>query len=358
MSLALELAYREKGITHPNPTVGAVIVKDGKIIGKGAHKGAGNPHAEIEAINDALKKGYSLENSTMYVTLEPCCHYGRTPPCTSALINYRFKKVVIATEDPNPQVAGKGVKILQEHGIQVKTGVLQEYAKKLNEDFFTYITKKRPFIHLKVAQTLDGKIASFTGSSKWITNQKSRAYAHQLRKEAGAVMVGINTVLKDNPHLTVRYIDTPKQPKRIILDKDLKTPLDANVLSKESQTIIITSEKADNKKIKKLTDMGIVVEKLPVINNRFEIKEILDLLYRLEIVQVLVEGGSKTITEFVRSQIVDRFSIFIAPKILGDEGLSSVGNLKIENIKDAHSFFIEDLKRFDDDIYLSLRPTF
>lgn len=356
MSLALELAYKQKGITHPNPTVGAVIVKNGKILGKGYHKGAGNPHAEIEAINDALKKGYSLEGATIYITLEPCCHYGRTPPCTDAIINHKFKKVVIATKDPNPQVSGKGIKILKEKGIQVKTGVLEEYAKKLNEDFFTFITKKRPFIHLKLAQTIDGKIASFTGSSKWITNEKSREYAHLLRKEAGAVLVGINTVLTDNPLLTVRNIKTQKQPKRIILDKSLKIPENSRILNKEADTIIITSNNADKEKIKKLTDKGITIEKLPLINGKFDIKDLLSLLYKLEIVQVLVEGGSQTITEFIKTKKVDRFSIFIAPKILGKEGISSIGNLNIENIKDAYNFHLEDLRRFDDDIYLSLKP--
>ncbi|NPA52659.1 MAG: bifunctional diaminohydroxyphosphoribosylaminopyrimidine deaminase/5-amino-6-(5-phosphoribosylamino)uracil reductase RibD [Aquificae bacterium] len=357
MNLALELAKREKGITHPNPTVAAVLVKNGKIIGKGVHKGAGKPHAEIEAINDAQKKGASPKGATMYVTLEPCCHYGRTPPCTNAIIEHNIKRVVIGTKDPNPTVAGKGIKLLQEKGITVKTGVLEEYAKQLNEDFFTYITQKRPFVHLKIAQTLDGKIASYTGSSKWITNEKSRKYAHKLRKEAGAVLVGINTVLKDNSKLTVRHVETDKQPKKIIIDKELKIPLQADLLSTEGESIIITSEYADKEKIKKLKDKGIKIEKLPVKEGLFEIEDLLNLLFELEIVQILVEGGAKTITKFLKSGFVDRFSIFIAPKILGEEGLSSIGKLDIEDIKDSYKFYVEKLKRFDDDIYLSLKPS-
>ena len=355
MAHAIKLANKYKGLTHPNPTVGAVIVKNNRIIGEGFHKGAGFPHAEIEAIQDAIKKGESLEDSTIYITLEPCCHYGRTPPCTDAIIKYGFKKVVIGTLDPNPHVSGKGVNILKDKGIEVVVGVLEKEAKKLNEDFFTFITEKRPYVHIKVAQTLDGKIATYTGSSKWITGEKSRTFAHRLRKEAGAVLVGINTVLIDNPKLTVRHIKTDKQPLRIVLDKNLKIPLNANALSKEAKTLIITSELVDKEKVKRLLYLGIEVEMLPVEKGRFSIKNLLELLYSKGVVQILVEGGASTITEFLKSGYLDRLSVFISPKIVGSEGLDVIKELEISSIQESYSFSVEEIKRFEDDIYISLK---
>ncbi len=356
MSRALELAKKFKGLTHPNPTVGAIIVKNGKIIGEGAHRQAGKPHAEIEAINDALKRGYSLEGSTIYVTLEPCCHFGKTPPCTNALIRYRFKRVVVATLDPNPVVSGRGLDILRRKGIETKVGVLEEEARRLNEDFFLFIREKRPFVHLKFAQTIDGKIATFSGDSKWISSKSSRKYAHKLRKEAGSVLVGVGTAVNDNPELTVRYVETERQPIRILIDKDIKTPLNSKIFNNRAKTVLITSENIDSEKIEKLKNIGIDILKLPLKNGRFDIEDILSTLYDMEVVHVLVEGGSKTATEFLKSGYVDKISVFIAPKIIGSEGLSSISELRIDKIKDGFRFDIEDVKRFEDDIYLSYRP--
>ncbi len=355
MKEALKLAEIRKGLTHPNPTVGAVIIKDGKIIGKGFHEKAGKPHAEREAIKDALSKGYDITGSIMYVTLEPCCHYGRTPPCTEAIIDNRISKVVIATLDPNPQVAGKGVEILRNHGIKVITGVLEEEARKLNEDFFVFITEKRPFIHLKIAQSIDGKIATKTGSSKWITGEDARKYVHKLRKEATAVMVGTGTVLSDNPQLTVRHIETEKQPKRVIIDRDLKIPINYKVFDKNADTVIFTSKNADKEKIKQLEKKeNIKVIQIPLKEGRFDLMDILEELYRLEIVHLFVEGGKDLITQFISEKLFDKISLFIAPKIIGEDGLSAFGKLGVENIKDTLELTIKNIKRFKEDIMLEL----
>ncbi len=355
MKEAIELAKKRKGLTHPNPTVGAVIVKDRKIIGKGFHEKAGKPHAEREAIKDALEKGENIEGATMYVTLEPCCHYGRTPPCTEAIIDNRIKRVVVATLDPNPQVAGKGIEILKEKGIEVKTGVLEDEAKELNEDFFVYITEKRPFVHLKIAQSIDGKIATYTGSSKWITGEKARKYAHKLRKEATAIMVGVGTALADNPSLTVRHVETEKQPKRVLVDKDLKTPFDFNIFDKSAETIVITSDRVDKEKIKELEKReNIKVIILPLKKERFSIKDILDALYKEEIVHLLVEGGKNLITQFIKEGIYDKISLFIAPKIIGEEGISSIGKLGIKDIKDAVKLKRKKTLELGEDILIDL----
>ncbi len=352
MKIALNLAKERKGFTHPNPTVGAVIVKDNQIIGKGYHYKAGYLHAEREAIKDAKEKGYDLKDSTIFVTLEPCCHYGKTPPCTNAIIEEGISKVVIGCLDENPLVRGKGVEILKSHGIEVITGVLEKECKKINEDFFIYISKKRPFIHIKVAQTLDGKIATKIGDSKWITNEKSRQFAHILRNEATAILVGTNTVLKDNPVLTVRNISTEKQPTRVVIDRDLKIPINYNVFNSDAKTIVITSENVGQQRLNIFEEKeNIEIVKLSTVKNRFKVEDILKVLYEKNIVHLLVEGGKDTISEFLKMKIVDKISLFIAPKIIGEDGLSSIGSLDIENVKDSLKLKIEDFKIFDGDFY-------
>ncbi len=355
MREAIELAKRRKGLTHPNPTVGAVIVKKGQIIGRGFHKKAGFPHAEREAIKDAIKRGYDITGSTMYVTLEPCCHYGRTPPCTEAIIDSRIERVVIATLDPNPQVAGKGVKTLKEKGIKVDVGVLEREAKELNEDFFVYITEKRPYITVKVAQTLDGKIATSTGSSKWITGKISRIYAHKLRNEATAILVGVGTAISDNPSLTVRHIETEKQPVRVLLDKNLKTPEDFKIFDTSSKTIVFISKDAPEDKRKSLEKKeNIEIIELPLHDGKFSLKDILSSLYERDIVHLLVEGGKETVTGFIKENLFDRISLFIAPKIVGEDGISSFGNLGIEDINRSITLKRRKIEILGEDIYLEL----
>ncbi len=355
MKRAINLAYQYKGYTHPNPAVGAVLVKNGRIIGEGAHKKAGDLHAERIAIQNAKE---DIEGSTLFVTLEPCCHYGRTPPCTEAIIDGRIKKVVVATLDPNPLVAGKGIEILKKQGIEVEVGILEEKAKELNEDFFVYIQKNRPFIHLKFAQTIDGKIATKTGSSKWITEEEARKYAHILRREAGAVMVGVGTVLKDNPSLTVRHIESIKQPKRILVDKFLETPIDFNIFNEEAETILITSEKANKEKLKKLESKDNVKIFILPLNEKekFEINDILNLLKDEGIIHILVEGGKSLITSFIKEGIFDKLSVFIAPKIIGEDGISSIGELGIEAISQAINLETKHIKQLRNDVFLQLYP--
>lgn len=353
MKLAIELAKKRKGYTHPNPTVGAIIVKDGKVIGQGFHEKAGLPHAEREAIKDAKSRGFDIKDSTMYVTLEPCCHYGKTPPCTEAIIEEGIKRVVVATVDPNPLVAGKGIKTLREKGVEVEVGVLENQAKELNEDFFVYITKKRPFVHIKIAQTLDGKIATKTGSSKWITSEKSRKYTHKLRVQSTAIMVGKNTVLKDNPFLTVRGIKTERQPYRIILDKNLQIPLEYNVFNPDTKVFVLASQQVNSSKFSGLNHITLI--KLPLYEGRFSLKEILDALYKEGIVHLFIEGGRDLYSQFIRENLWDMMSLFIAPKMIGEDGISVVGSLGVEEISQAKEFKIEKIRRFDKDIYLKIK---
>lgn len=352
MKLAIQLAKKRKGLTHPNPTVGAVIVKDGKVIGQGFHLRAGLPHAEREAIKDAKSKGFDLKGSTMYVTLEPCCHYGKTPPCTEAIIEEGIKKVVVATLDSNPLVAGKGVEILKQHGVEVEVGILEDQAKQLNEDFFIYITKKRPFIHLKIAQTLDGKIATRTGSSKWITSEKSRKFVHRLRAQATAVMVGKNTVLEDNPFLTVRNLKVERQPYRVIVDKNLEIPISYNIFNPDTKVFIIASNNADSSKFDGLEHIKVI--KLPLYNGEFNLEDILSVLHREGIVHLFVEGGKGLFTRFIKQNLWDRISLFIAPKMIGEDGISAIGQLGVEDISQALEFSIQKIRRFDRDIYLEI----
>ena len=356
MKRALKIAREYKGYTHPNPAVGAVLVKNGKIIGEGAHKKAGDLHAERIAILNAKE---DVEGSTLYVTLEPCCHYGKTPPCTDAIIDGKIKKVVVATLDPNPLVAGKGVEILRKQGIEVEVGLLEEEAKELNEDFFVYIQKNRPFVHIKFAETIDGKIATKTGSSKWITGEEARKFTHILRKEAGAVLVGVGTVLKDNPELTVRHIDALKQPKRILIDRFLETPVDFNIFNNKAETILITSEEAEKSKLTQLEKReNIKIYILPLENGKFKIEDTLDLLKGEQIIHILVEGGKGLITSFIKEKMFDKISAFIAPKIIGEDGISVVGELGVENINEAIQLKTKKIQQLGNDILIQMYPEF
>ncbi|SHK18185.1 diaminohydroxyphosphoribosylaminopyrimidine deaminase [Thermocrinis minervae] len=347
MSLALDLAREYKGLTHPNPTVGCVIVKDGVVVGKGAHEKAGLPHAEVIALKEA---GHRARGATLYVTLEPCSHWGRTPPCVDAIIQAGIKRVVIATLDPNPLVCGQGVSKLRQAGIQVDVGVLEEEARELNEDFFLYITEKRPYVTLKLAQSIDGKIATKTGDSKWISGQKSREFAHRLRHEATAVLVGIGTVLKDDPLLTVRHIPAKKQPLRIVLDPDLEIPMGSKlVVEKSAKTLVVTS--SDNtEKIKLLEDMGVEVLRFPSEGGRFNLRDLLKEFHRREIMHILVEGGSQTATEFIKAGLVDRLCVFIGPMVIGSG--KTLGDIGVEFVKDTPRFTLRRCQVIDQDVYL------
>lgn len=317
MSLALDMAERAQGQTGINPVVGCVVVKDGAVIGLGTHLKRGTGHAEVHALNMAAGQA---AGSTAYVTLEPCSHYGKTPPCSERLIAEGVAKVVIACEDPNPQVAGRGVAMLREVGIEVEVGLLRERALRLNEKFIKYILTKRPFVTLKTASTLDGKIATRTGDSKWISNESAREIVHTLRHRHQGIMVGVGTVIADNPSLTTRTEVPGINPVRIIIDSGLRTPLDSAVVTDgQAPTIIIAAETADAAKEEELTAAGVQVLRCGA-GPRVDLAAAMDRLGELEIGSILLEGGGTLNGAMLEQGLVDRVVLFFAPKIVGGAG--------------------------------------
>lgn len=351
MRLAMQLAGNAIGRTSPNPLVGAVIVKDNRVVGCGWHRKAGTPHAEVHALNQA---GELAQGADVYVTLEPCAHYGKTPPCAKALVEAKVKNVYGGLLDVNPKVAGKGFKILEDAGIHVEYGFLQDELRKQNEVFFKWIEHKKPFIVLKAAMTLDGKIATATGQSKWITNETSRAYGYKLRDIYDGIMVGINTVIEDNPMLTVR-VDGGKNPIRIVVDSSLKIDINANVVQdKSAKTIIATTDKANKDKILKLQAQDvdvIVVDKDE--NDKVDIEKLLDILGQQNICSILVEGGATLSGSFVAKKLVDKVYFFIAPKIVGGkEAKTPVAGTGILNLQEALALKDIQVEKLDEDILI------
>lgn len=340
MSLALRLAKKAEGMTSPNPLVGAVVVKRGRIIGKGFHKKAGLPHAEIEAFLHAEKQNYNLKGSTLYVTLEPCCHSGkRTPPCVNAIIEKGISRVVVGTLDLNPKVKGKGVKILREKGLEVKVGVLEEKCREINEGFFKHVNTGFPFVILKLAATLDGKIATFTGDSKWIGTETQRKYAHKLREKVDAVVVGVETVIRDNPQLNVRLSSkSVHHPTPVVLDSRLRIPLESQLLKTHKSPIIATLPMSDPKKIEELEKKGarVLITDMDE-NGHVDLSKLLTKLGEMEITTVLVEGGSEVAASFLKKNLLDKIIFFYAPKIVGADGTSMIGKLGILKISEAFS---------------------
>ncbi|MEE6450060.1 bifunctional diaminohydroxyphosphoribosylaminopyrimidine deaminase/5-amino-6-(5-phosphoribosylamino)uracil reductase RibD [Gottfriedia acidiceleris] len=339
MNLAIQNAMATKGQTDPNPLVGSVIVNDNRIVGIGAHLKAGEPHAEINALRMA---GDKAEGGTIYVTLEPCSHHGRTGPCAEAIVHAGLKKVVIATLDPNPLVAGRGVKILQDAGIEVIIGVCEEQSIKMNEVFNKYIVKNIPFVVMKSASTLDGKIATHSSDSKWITSAEARNDVHQLRNEIGAILVGVNTVLKDNPELTTR-IPNGRNPVRVILDSTLKIPLESKVVTDgQAETWIFTSQNHSEQKRSELENLGVKVF-VTSNSNRVDLNEMLKILGEHSISSLLVEGGGEVNASFINQNLVDKVIVYLAPKLIGGKnaptflegtGLDKMGQaIELENIE-------------------------
>lgn len=342
MKKALDLAKKGEGRVSPNPMVGAVIVKGGKIIGEGYHQWYGGPHAEVNAFLNATE---NVEGATIYVTLEPCCHFGKTPPCVNAIIENKISRVVVGALDPNPLVAGKGIDILKNKGIEVITGVLEEDCKKINEVFMKYILTKKPFIIMKAAMTLDGKIASYSGNSKWITGDAARGEVHKLRNSVSGIMVGIGTVLSDNPELTCRMDSgIGKDPIRIIVDSNLRIPLAAKVIDAKSDalTIVATTENANKEKIDILRNKGVEVLIIKERNGRVDLQSLMEKLGELKIDSILLEGGSTLNFSALEEKIVDKVQFYIAPKIIGGEASKTpVGGGGISLLTDA--FKIKDL---------------
>ena len=350
MKTALALAERGRGYASPNPMVGAVIVKDGQVVGKGWHEHAGGPHAEVNAIAAA---GPAARGATLYVTLEPCNHHGRTPPCTEAVIAAGISRVVIAMADPNPNVAGGGADFLAEKGLRVETGLCEAAAKRLNEFFITHTLTRRPFVTLKCAATLDGYIATKSGDSKWVTGPTARRQVHRMRHAMDAILVGVGTVKADDPSLTARLDEMEgRNPVRIILDSRLSIPEDAKVLRQHppSDTVIATGEAVDGQKAARIQATGARVLKLPLCNERVDLSALLDHLGQTGITSLLVEGGGRVSGSFLSEGRVDKICFFYAPKILAGEGIPMCSGPGPERMASAVALADMKVTHFGDDI--------
>ena len=353
MKMALELAARARGRTSPNPMVGAVVVKDGAVIGKGYHQRAGTPHAEIHALRDA---GEDAAGATLFVTLEPCCHHGRTGPCSEAVIQARVARVVVAMADPNPLVSGGGIQRLKAAGIEVDCGVLESEAVALNEVFIKYITTRMPFVLAKAAMSLDGKIATRTGKSKWITGPEARAYGHRMRDWYEAILVGVGTVLADNPSLTTRLPGGGgRDPVRVILDSRVRAPLSAKVFSRrhsKATAIVATTSQAPPGRLAELESAGVkvlVAGEGPSV----DIKVLFKKLAAMEITSVLIEGGAAVHASALEAGVVDKVAWFVAPKIIGGAGAPGpVGGRGVEDPSQAVALDRLEIKRLGEDFCL------
>lgn len=343
MKIALDLARQAEGYTSPNPLVGAVIVKNGEIVGKGYHQKAGTPHAEIHALRQA---GAQAQGATLYVTLEPCSHHGRTGPCCQAVVEAGITEVYVAMTDPNPLVAGQGNAFLQQHGVKVHTGLFAEQAAKLNEVFIKWIHTKLPFTVVKSAMTLDGKIATANGKSQWISNEISRHKAHELRHIYDGILVGVNTVIKDDPLLTVRLpeLKSLNQPTRIIVDSTGRTPLDAKILSdKTATTLIAATPRISAERIRDYESKGAKVLIIPEQDGHVHLRALWEELGRREITSLLVEGGGEINASLFEQNLVDKVCWFIGPKIFGGaKAQSPVAGKGVQNVSDAYE--LEDIE--------------
>lgn len=347
MERALELAERGRGSVSPNPLVGAVLVRGGRIVGEGFHQKFGEAHAEVNALEQA---GDEAESSTLYVTLEPCCHQGKTGPCTHRLLDAGVVRVVAGMQDPHALVNGKGFKWLRSKGIEVRVGVCEEECYELNAGYIKWVTSDRPLITMKTAQTLDGRIATSSGHAKWITSAESRTEAHRLRAWHDAVLVGINTVIVDDPQLNVRHIKGVS-PLRLVLDSQLRVPLDAKLLSdaQAPRTIIVTTGAASKEKVARIQEKGASVWVLAEDERGWVDQATMwKALAEHGVTSVLLEGGNTVFTECLKSQVADRVAIFIAPKIVGS-GIDAIGDLNIRNINSAITLEKAMIRSFDGD---------
>ncbi|MBT9164658.1 MAG: Riboflavin biosynthesis protein RibD [candidate division WS2 bacterium] len=350
MKKTINLAKHGRGRVSPNPLVGALVIKNGEIIGKGYHHKTGEPHAEVLALKEA---GPDAKGATLVVNLEPCCHYGKTPPCTKMIIESGIIKVVSGMEDPNPLVSGKGFAELKNAGIEVKTDILKEQCIKLNEVFIKYITTKKPFVTLKGAISLDGKVSTKTGESKWISNKKSRKISQRLRSLHDAILVGVDTVIKDNPLLTCRLDKKSKNPIRIILDSTLRIPLNSQVIksagTSTSPTIIVTTEQSTPEKIKTIEKEGVQV--LVTKSNpdlRIDLENLLTILGEQKITSLLIEGGPTVNASALHAGIVDKLILFVAPIVIGGITTPSlVGGTGIKKLVDAFKITDLTIKKID-----------
>ena len=350
MKRALRLAEAGRGRTSPNPVVGAVLVKRGKVVGEGYHAKIGEAHAEIAALRQA---GEKARGAVLYLNLEPCTHYGRTPPCVPQVIKAAVKRVVIGMEDPNPVVNGKGIEALRKSGLDVKVGVLEKECRRLNEAFGKYILKKEPFVVLKVAATLDGKIATRNGDSKWISGEASRRFVHKLREQVDGVLVGIGTVLRDDPLLTARMKEG-REPYRIVLDSRLKIPEEAKVFERSpSKVILATTGSAPQDKIERLEKRGVRVLIIDSKEGKVDLRSCLRKLGEIGMVNLLLEGGSQVNGSFLDEGLIDKFLLFLSPKLIGDpQALGIFGGRGVSTLKEAVVLKKIKTKRIGEDIFV------
>ncbi len=355
MDRARDLAERGRFTVAPNPLVGAVVVRDQEVIGEGWHVRTGGDHAEVAALRFA---GSGVRGAEMYVTLEPCNHHGRTPPCTDAIIESGISKVVIGHLDPNPRMQGRSVSLLRDAGIKVE--VLQyQGLERQNEQFFTAMQKGRPFIHLKLAATLDGRIAASNGDSKWITGDSSRLSARTLRAEAGAVLVGAGTVRADDPLLTVRDgAEKPASLTRVVLDPQLTTSPESKLAQtvQQSPVVLFTAVEASDERVTRLESLGVSVFSMTTSENGLDLNAVLDELKQRGVRGLLVEGGGETATRFIEKGLVDKLTVFYAPRIIGAEGIPMIGKLRLTRMADAAGFVVSDVKPIDGDLAVTFYP--
>jgi diaminohydroxyphosphoribosylaminopyrimidine deaminase / 5-amino-6-(5-phosphoribosylamino)uracil reductase len=353
MRQALALARRAEGKTSPNPAVGCVIVRDGKVVGRGWHRKAGTPHAEVHALNDA---GELAAGADLYVTLEPCSHFGKTPPCAQALIAARVGRVFVGMVDPNPLVSGAGIAMLREAGIEVEAGILEEECRELNRPFVKWIQTKLPYVTLKSALTLDGKTATRTGDSKWITGDRSRAEVHRLRGKVDAIMVGVGTVLKDDPLLTCR-LPGGKDPIRVVVDSTLRIPQHAAILGVQSKakTVLATCSN-DQARIESLTSRGVEVISCRECEGGVDLQDLFARLGALGVQSLLLEGGSHLAGGALRAGLIDRCLIFFAPKLVGGEGIGLFAGEGVAVMGEAIRLEEMTVRRVGPDFLVQGRP--
>lgn len=350
MAQALRLAEQGLYTTMPNPRVGCIIVKNNKVLGEGAHLKAGTPHAEIHALAQA---GEQAAGATAYVTLEPCSHHGKTPPCTEALINADVAKVVVAMEDPNPLVAGKGIAALQAAGIAVNSGLMQQQAQALNPGFISRMVNRRPYVRSKIAASLDGKTALANGVSQWITGASARTDVQHWRAQSCAILTGIGTILKDNPSLTVRNLPIERQPMSVIVDSNLRIPLSAKILQNPSVLIAFASD-TDNK-ANTLAERGVSLLSIPDDDGNVCLNSLLRHLASNEVNEVMVEGGELLNGSLMRLKMIDELIIYYAPKLMGGDSKNMFAFSSLQTMEDAVPINVTDIRMFGDDIRILAR---
>jgi len=353
MTRALALAARGEGAVNPNPLAGAVVVVDDQIVGEGWHQQFGGPHAEINALNEA---GAASNGATLYVTLEPCCHHGKTPPCTQRIIPAGIRRVVVATRDPNPAVNGKGLAELRDAGIDVVEGIMEQEARQQNEVFLTFIRRGTPFVELKLAMSLDGRIAAKTGDAKWITGDESRIEGHRLRAKHMAIAVGVETAIQDDPSLNVRHVDG-KDPVPIVLDTKGRIPLSSKLLQAPSKAIIATCSMSD-KAERGIRETGAQVWRLPAANDRVSIEALLARMGEAQLDSLLIEGGGEIAASFLEARAIDKVSFFYAPILIGGrDAVPGIGGIGIEKIAEAMRLERIQTRMLGKDLYLTGYPS-